>query len=141
MSSTPSKIAIGSVTLEFKVAPLQYTIEKNFSYAVEPCIGQSHPVVSFEHGSARNLNLVLVFDEDIDNQVDLTKVDQFIQELSRIDPESRSPKEAEVTLGSQKFKGYVGLYRYSPMRFKSDMTPTSIRLEISLISTADQASS
>jgi hypothetical protein len=133
-SNNHSFIKVGGFQLNFDVSPTHYSIEKQYSFGLDPCIGQTHPLVSFAHGSVESLNLSIILDEDLNESVNLGDAQKLLTELNRVDPKKRSLELVEVHLGPTTFKGYVTQYRYTPSRFKSDMTPSSIRLDLALIS-------
>jgi hypothetical protein len=136
-SQTLSSIKLGEYLFNFDVSPTHYTIEKAFLFNVDTCLGQNHPLVSFENGSERKLSLVVILDEDLNEKISLADVDTLLKEIEKVEEKKRSIREAELTIGPMKFNGFVTSYRYTPLRFKSNMSPSSARLELSLISTGD----
>jgi hypothetical protein len=138
-----AKMTVGQVTLNFDLVPTKYFIEKKFNHRVDACLGQNHPLVSFESGSVQTLTLSILMDEDVNESIDLSEAQKFMKELEKVDPKTRSVGKVSVELGPLHFKGYVAEYRYSPIRFKSNMIPSSLRMDLVLISAGgiDEASS
>lgn len=133
-----SQIKVGDFTLDFAVAPLQFNIERKYSFEVEPCLGQTHPLVHFQHGSVRTLTFSINIDEDVEENINLEGIKKFLLKINEVDPETRSTPEVTVVLGPTEFKGYVSNYRYIPLRFDQNLNPSSIKFDLEVISSEEQ---
>ncbi|MBI4403749.1 MAG: hypothetical protein HY537_06295 [Deltaproteobacteria bacterium] len=125
-------------SLVFSINPSEFRLSKGFEFEVQPCLGQSAPLVSFKSGGAGTLTFQLVFDKDADSQCDLKKVTSFLKSLNTIKESTKSVPLVEFSMGSFTYLGYVAKYVADATRFNNQGDPTCVRLDVTLISNAEQ---
>ena len=123
--------------LPFSLNPTEYHLTRAFTFAVEPCLGQSSPVLSFQSGMPTELSCQLIFDEDADSKLDSGKVHTFIGHLNHVNPDTKSVPLLEFSMGGFVFRGYTRSFSFHPVRFNAKGDATSSRFEFTLLSNGD----
>src|SRR4051812_34570432 len=88
----------GGTELPFVLTPAEYRLSRNLDFSVEPCLGQSAPVVAYRSGGAAELALQLAFDQDADKACDVKKVHTFLRDINKVLPKTKSVPVVEFTL-------------------------------------------
>lgn len=121
-------------SLAFQVNPTNLKIEKNFSYAVEPRLGQGQPLIAFQAGGLQSLSFSLFFDKDIDSACDPKTIFEFVKSLAEIDQDTKSTPTVSFCWGLlTSFDGYIERYCLETLRFDRQGQPTSVKLDMLLI--------
>jgi len=123
--------------LEFSLNPTDYTLHRSFEFGIEPCMGQSAPVIGFRSGSLSHLSFNLVFDKDADKQCAPASVLSFLKDLNKVDEASRSVGEIQFQLGNFSFIGFILEYTYQPSRFDNEGKPMCVRADFKMISNGE----
>lgn len=124
--------------LKFSVNPTSYQLTRAFDYAVEPKLGEGHPVVAYRSAGASQLSFHLHFDKDIDRDFNSETILKFLTALGKIHETKASTPALEFNFGSVTFTGYASQVTLQATRFDAQGNPVRLGLDLTLLSSGEE---